>query len=256
MDEADRLHAALCTAFERLCAVLEGARFERRTGYVWLAVPAVPIPQFSGVWPIDDSAADRLADALGEIGALGLPYSVQVRRGRTPACEQRARELGLANAVEVPGMVATREDLHAPAQSDAEIIRVATADGLAQALAVAAEGFGAPPDLFAPLYLQDVAQLDGLSYYLARADGTDVSTALSFEVDGTVGIFNVATPPQHRGRGYGAVVTYAAVQDAFDRGADLAWLQSSEIGHSVYKRIGFRDVETYVLHMAPEAVAV
>jgi hypothetical protein len=47
--------------------VLDGGRFERRPGYVWLATPAVPIPQFSGVWPIDDSAADALADALGEI---------------------------------------------------------------------------------------------------------------------------------------------------------------------------------------------
>jgi ribosomal protein S18 acetylase RimI-like enzyme len=242
--------------FERLCGVLEGGRFERRPGYVWLAVPAVPIPQFSGVWPIDDSAADALVDALGEVAALALPYSVQTRRGRTPRCERRARELGLTTEVEIPGMVANQEDLRAPADSGAEIIRVETADGLAQAAAVAATGFGAPLDIFRPLYLDDVAQLDGISYYLARVGGTDVATALSLEVDGTVGIFNVATPPEHRGHGHGAAVTHAAVQEAFDRGADLAWLQSSDIGHSVYKRLGFHDVETYVIYTAPEAVVV
>jgi GNAT superfamily N-acetyltransferase len=256
LNEADRLHCGLCTVFERLCGALEGSRFERRPGYVWLAVPAIPIPQFSGVWPIDDSAADALADALGEIAALALPYSVQTRRGRTPSCERRARELGLISEVEIPSMAANRQDLRAPAESRAEIIRVATADGLAQALAVAATGFGAPPDLFAPLYLEEVAQLDGVAYYLARVGETDVATALSFEVDGAVGIFNVATPAEHRGRGYGAAVTHAAVQEAFDRGADLAWLQSSDIGHSVYKRLGFRDVETYVMYTAPEAVVV
>jgi N-acetylglutamate synthase len=254
--ESERLHASLCTAFERLCTVLEGGRFERRPGYVWLAVPAVPIPQFSGVWPVDDSAAGALEDALGEIAALGLPYSVQTRRGRTPGCERRARELGLASELEIPGMAASRQDLRAPADSGAEIIRVATAEGLAQAAAVAATGFGAPLDLFTPLYLEEVARLDGLSYYLARVGETDVATALSFEVDGTVGIFNVATPAEHRGRGYGAAITHAAVQHAFDRGADLAWLQSSDIGHSVYKRLGFRDVETYVMHTAPDAVVV
>jgi GNAT superfamily N-acetyltransferase len=153
-------------------------------------------------------------------------------------------------------MAANRADLRVPADSGAEIIRVETADGLAQAAAVAANGFGAPLDIFTPLYLEEVAQLDGISYYLARVGETDVATALSFEVEGTVAIFNVATPQEHRGHGYGAAVTHAAVQEAFDRGADLAWLQSSELGHSVYERLGFRDVETYVMYTAPEAVVV
>jgi hypothetical protein len=51
-------------------------------------------------------------------------------------------------------------------------------------------------------------------------------------------------------------VTHAAAQEAFDHGADLAWLQSSDAGHSVYKRLGFRDVETYVMYTAPEAIVV
>ena len=34
MDEALRLHLALCTVAERLAGVMEGARFERRNGYV------------------------------------------------------------------------------------------------------------------------------------------------------------------------------------------------------------------------------
>ena len=250
------MHEALCTAFERLSTAIEGARFERRPGYVWFVVPPVPIAQFNGVWPTDDSAADALGDALGEIRELGLPYSVQTRQGRTPAFERAARDLGLTGELELPGMVARPNELHGQVEVEAEIIRVVTADGLAQALATAAAGFGAPPDLLAPIYLQEVAQLDGFSHYLARAGGVDVSTAVGYLLDGTVGIFNVATPPEHRGRGYGAAVTLAAAHDAFERGADLAWLQSSAMGHSVYQRLGFRDVERYVLHTAPEAMAV
>ena len=61
------------------------------------------------------------------------------------------------------------------------------------------------------------------------------------------------TPPQHRGRGYGAAITAQVVRDGFRAGARFAWLQSSALGRPVYRRLGFRDVESYVLFAAPEA---
>jgi predicted GNAT family acetyltransferase len=61
----------------------------------------------------------------------------------------------------------------------------------------------------------------------------------------------VATPEEHRGKGYGAAITTEAVRAGFDAGADLAGLQSSPMGESVYRRIGFRKVETYTLFAPP-----
>jgi predicted GNAT family acetyltransferase len=78
-----------------------------------------------------------------------------------------------------------------------------------------------------------------------------VSTAVGYSIDGTVGIFNVATPPEFRRRGYGAAITAHAARDGLNHGADLAWLQSSSMGESVYLRLGFREVETYLLHTRP-----
>jgi hypothetical protein len=43
------------------------------------------------------------------------------------------------------------------------------------------------------------------------------------------------------------------VRDGFEAGSELAFLQSSEIGHGVYRRLGFRDVEEYVLLTRPFA---
>ena len=82
-------------------------------------------------------------------------------------------------------------------------------------------------------------------------DGRDVSTAVGFIIDGTTGIFSVATPEEHRGRGYGAAITAQAVRDGFHAGADLAGLQSSPMGESVYRRLGFREVERYTLFAPP-----
>jgi ribosomal protein S18 acetylase RimI-like enzyme len=251
--DADRLHAALCDAWSQACPALEGGRFERRPGYAWTICPPVPVPAFNSVWPEDDACASLLGEAVAEIAALGLPTAVMTWRGRTPACEEAAESMGLIASEELPAMAVTLEELGEVDVPDFEALTVATADELAQALAVAAEGFGVPPDLFAPLYDESFARLDGFHYYLGRAGGVDVTTAAGYTVGGAVGIFNVATPEQHRGHGYGAAITAKAVSDGFHAGAEFAWLQSSPIGHSVYRRIGFRDVGTYVLYTAPEA---
>jgi GNAT superfamily N-acetyltransferase len=253
MSEADRMHEALRTMTGNLCAVFEDARFEQRDGYDFLVFPPVPVPQFNAVWPRDDAAAPALEGALDEIRDLALPYSVQVRRGRTPAFEEEAARLGLTGEESLSGMAASPADLAAPDIPELEIIGVETADGLAQALAVAAAGFAAPADMLAPLYLLETASVDGLRYYLGRVDGRDVSTSVGYTLGDTVGVFNVATPPEHRGRGYGAALTVEAARDGFSAGADLAWLQASAMGFSVYRGLGFREAEDYLLLTRPEA---
>lgn len=255
MDEGSRLHLALCTVAERLAGVMEGARFERRDGYVLLAFPTFPLPSFNGVWPEKDSAAGALGDALAEVEAEGIEVGLLTRSGEMPAVAAAARDLGLTAAEPIPGMVANAGDLGRPDAAELDVLRVKTADGFAQALAIAAEGFDLPADFLAPLYMPEVTGLDGFEVYLGRADGRDVTTAASYVVDGEVGIFNVATPAEYRGRGYGAAITENAVREGFAAGADLAYLQSSAIGESVYRRLGFREVVTYVLLTRPAEVS-
>ena len=247
MTEAARVHQALRSAFERLCGLFDDARFERREGYDFIAFPPIPIAQFNGVWPLDDRAAPALSAALAELDELGLPSSVQLRRGRTPSFQAEARRLGFTNELELPGMAASADGLPSAEASGLAISRVSGGPDLDDALETAAAGFGAPATAMAPLYTPDVLALDSFSLYLGRADGAPVSTSAGLDVDDTVGIFNVATPVEHRGRGYGAALTATAAREGFDSGAELAWLQSSAMGHSLYERLGFRDVETYVL---------
>jgi len=250
MDEGLRLHLALCTVAERLAGVMERARFDRRDGYVFMSFPTLPLPSFNGVWPDDDSAASALGNALAEVEAEGIAAGVLTRSGETPAVVEAARELGLTASERIPGMVANGE-LDEPAVSELEVVRVETADGFARALALAAEGFGVPADFLAPLYMPEVTGLDGFEVYLGRVAGRAVTTAASYVVGGDVGIFNVATPAEHRGRGYGAAITGRAVREGFAAGAELAYLQASALGESVYRRLGFREVVSYELLMRP-----
>ncbi|HEY8776156.1 MAG TPA: hypothetical protein VIM33_06690 [Gaiellaceae bacterium] len=251
MNEGLRLHLALCTVAERLAGVMEGARFERRDGYVFMSFPTLPLPSFNGVWPEDDSAAGALGDALAEIEAEGFAAGVLTRSGETPAVDEAARKLGLTAAERIPGMVANAGDLEEAVVTELEVVRVETADGFAQALALAAEGFGVTADFLAPLYMPEVTGLHGFEVYVGRVAGRDVTTAASYVVGGEVGIFNVATPAEHRGRGYGATITSRAAHEGLAAGAELAYLQSSGLGESVYRRLGFREVVSYELLMRP-----
>ncbi len=99
----------------------------------------------------------------------------------------------------------------------------------------------------AALYTESLAAAPGFSVYVGRADGTAVATSVGALIGETVGVFAVATHPDFRRRGYGAAVTSHAVRNGFAQGAQLAWLQSSELGKAVYGRMGFRSVETYNL---------
>jgi ribosomal protein S18 acetylase RimI-like enzyme len=148
-------------------------------------------------------------------------------------------------------MVLTADDLREAGGRTVEITCLADAALLTEAQTVAAEGFEVPPHLMAPFYTPQIAATPGLSIYLGRVAGEPVSTATSFRHGNSVGIFNVATPATHRRSGYAAALTIRAVRDAFDAGANFAWLQSSPLGNSLYRRIGFQQVETYTLLSRP-----
>jgi GNAT superfamily N-acetyltransferase len=79
-----------------------------------------------------------------------------------------------------------------------------------------------------------------------------VSTVETSLQDGVLGVFAVATVPDARRMGIGRTITAYAVRDrAAD--ADLAFLQSSEMGHGVYLGLGFRDVATWEVWSRPRA---
>ena len=151
-----------------------------------------------------------------------------------------------------PGMTVSRDAFRGVETAQVELRRVgADAELLDMALDVTARGFGAPRTFFEPLFASGM-QAEGLDLWLAFVDGVAVSTATGLVRGDNVGIFDVATPPEHRRKGYGAVVTAAAVAHGFDAGASLAYLQASDMGFPVYEALGFRTVSTYVVQTRPK----
>ncbi len=244
------MHRALESVWGLLYGQVPGARFERR-GDLFLALhPPFPIPQCNGPWVVEDTpaAVDALAEAIAEVEAAGAQAWVQTRSGHERT-QLAAAELGLTHRETLPGMVVRPAELTPPA-GDGLAINLIDDDDVVTANTVLATSFGAPRELF-DLFAAVCAALDEATCYVGRVDGEIVATALGITVGGVTGVFNVATAAEHRGRGHGATLTARVVEDGFASGAELAYLQSSEMGHGVYRRLGFRDVEEYVLLARP-----
>jgi GNAT superfamily N-acetyltransferase len=248
--EAAEMQGALEAMWARLYMEVDGARFERRGDLIVALYPPFPIPQCNGPWVVEDtkSAVDAMAGAIAEVEAAGAWPWVQTRSGHDRT-RGAAAELGLTHIESVPGMVLQPGELVEPSGSAVEIDPIAVTE-MGATNEILAICFDAPKELF-DRFCGVFAAIDEASWYVGRVADEIVATALGITIDGVTGVFNVATAPEHRGRGHGAALTARVVQDGFHRGAKLAFLQSSNIGHSVYRRLGFRDVEEYLLLTRP-----
>jgi ribosomal protein S18 acetylase RimI-like enzyme len=91
----------------------------------------------------------------------------------------------------------------------------------------------------------DAYNAEGATWAVASDDTGPLAVACSFVAETTGGVYYVATPPEHRGRGAAAAATAFVTNEAFRHGATTVSLQSSPMGHGVYERLGFIQYESY-----------
>jgi ribosomal protein S18 acetylase RimI-like enzyme len=87
--------------------------------------------------------------------------------------------------------------------------------------------------------------------WVASVDGRPVSAAALFVGGGVAGIYNVVTVPEARGKGFGRAVTAEALEEGRRRGLRTAVLGASEMGHPMYRGLGFRDVSRLRSYTVP-----
>lgn len=120
-----------------------------------------------------------------------------------------------------------------------EYARLGVDDGLAWGKAMA-EGYGLPPEI--GLMCAALIGKSNIEAYAAVRDGKIVSTSMACLHDGLAGIYCVATLPEARGQGLGSHLTAEPLRAAAKNGYELGILQSTEMGYSVYSKLGFEDV--------------
>lgn len=250
MNVLEQAVAGLIGAWELFVRGCPGGRFEQVDGVARVET-RLPVPSFNGVWTAtEDADPRRVLAEVDDLATGSLPWNVQVRPGCSPDIVAGLQERGLQQVGDIPFMTVTADAL-TPA-AGLPLRKVVTFDDLARHLELVESAFGMPEELTRRGFPMAMLFQPGITPWLGEVDGQAVTTSLGVEVAGTVGVFNVSTPEQHRGRGYGGAATRQAIGTGLAAGAACGWLQASAMGEPVYVGLGFRTDERWSQWVLPQ----
>jgi GNAT superfamily N-acetyltransferase len=237
---SERVAAAMCGAWLDRTAAL-GGTVHRNDGIVTCltGLDAAPFnPSLVEHTPRDPAAALAAAERIYDM--VGLPFGIDLDPARDGTVRDRAADAGLRVIEERPAMLAQPSAVPDVPPPEGVVIERAE-EHLTEVAEVASAGFGGDPMINRAFVADGVFQDHCARVYLAWLGGRPVATAETSLQEGALCVSGVATVPEARRRGIGRAITARAVRDRASE-ADMAFLQSSEMGHGVYESLGFRDV--------------
>jgi hypothetical protein len=242
-DLEDRIAASMIGAWWSRAIDVQGGEVLEYDGLV-LALTNLPSDDQNvvlvGREPTDTLAALRMAEA--EFRARACQFGVKVVVGRTPSAEWAVRELGLQRILQEPVMAVSVADVaEAAPPPGVSLRRVTTPEDRAAAVDVEMQVFGTRREIAEALVPASVADDPHVRAYVATLAEGPVAGAHARRHEQTVGIFGVGTVERARRRGIGGALTSLVVRDHANV-ADLAWLESSDLGRPMYERLGFRTI--------------
>jgi GNAT superfamily N-acetyltransferase len=126
-----------------------------------------------------------------------------------------------------------------------QIRRVESDRDLAAFRTVISRGFGMELEGVTRFVRADLMRDAEVECYLGILDGEPVASSTLVYSGRVAGVYNVATMPEARRRGFGEALTWHAIGRGAAYGCDMAALQASEMGRPIYERMGFRLVSPY-----------
>lgn len=194
------------------------------------------------------ASAEDSVRGLAPLVSGGRPSAVLRYGPSRPGVEEAIRAAGFTSQPPMPAMAADIDALGPtelpPRMRFEAIAEVPDRDGWIEAFAA---GYALPVEvagLFGP-----TERVEGCQWFAIRASEGIVATSLLVLDRGLAGIYCVATRPEARGQGLGAHATAEPLRLARALGYRVGVLQSSEAGHSIYRRLGFSDVGAVALDM-------
>ena len=198
--------------------------------------------------PVDSvpDLEDRLHRAANHFRSRGTRWSLwvcedwlsgPVRRVLSRKCEVASLRL----CADMPGMAAARLRGVKRALPKLDIVRVESERALSDFHGIGAVCFHVPMDWFTEVFDSDMpAARSRFSCWVGYLNGLPVTTAACVRTGGVLGLYNVATAPDHRRHGFAEAITRHVVEAEGE--ADLLVLQSTAHGLGLYERMGFRSV--------------
>ena len=215
----------------------------RLTPQASLALSGEPIGDLN--WAIIDEGPQEettLREFAAILDARRLPSTVLMPEGVSNRLASVATELGLQSAGQMPWMTFEGISQTQVEPGDHAVERIDSQQGLRAFSKIIARTFGYPQDsvdrMFHPLWLEG----PGVDAFLALRNGDAASAVASFRAGSVVGIWAMATLPEHQRKGAGRAALCYAISYHRCRGAKLFYLGATEAGKYLYDRVGFRTI--------------
>ena len=204
--------------------------------------------------PVEDVAEleDRLHHARNHFRSRAMRWSLwicedwltkPVRRVLSQKCER----VDLRLCAEMPGMAAKRLRGAKRVLPHLEYARVESERALSDFHGIGAVCFHVPMDWFTEVFDSKMpAVRPRFTCWVGYLNGLPVVTAACVRTGKVLGLYNVATAPDHRKRGFAEAITRHVVETEGD--ADLLVLQSTAHGFGLYERLGFRPVTRVLVY--------
>jgi ribosomal protein S18 acetylase RimI-like enzyme len=197
----------------------------------------------------------RLEMTRRHFRSRNIPWALWVCEGwLAPAVQRRLTQTceryGLRLSSELPGMMA--QDISRPKRPlpALEVRRVESERTLADFRGIGSVCFHVPPPWFNEVFNESMPVAHaGFVCWVGYWGGVPVSTAATVAGDGVIGLYNIATAPEHRRTGFAEAITRHAIAAAADEcGSARLVLQSTSGGFSLYERLGFRTVTRILVY--------
>jgi ribosomal protein S18 acetylase RimI-like enzyme len=171
----------------------------------------------------------------------------------TPSIQRKLSRIcetfGLRLSAEMPGMKAERIRPPLGALPELEFRRVETVESLDDFRAIGSTCFHVPIAWFGEVFDEGVMAQRKFACWVGYRNGAPVATAATVASADVTGIYNVATAPEHRRRGYGEAITRHAIDAAVREGdPGRLVLQSTSLGQRIYLRMGFEPIARVLVY--------
>jgi GNAT superfamily N-acetyltransferase len=175
--------------------------------------------------------------------------SVELVVERAAALEEALRRRGWRLTEEEPALVMEGAPATLPAPpAELTVRRVDDAAGLEDFFAVGRNGPRHVPSA-------EAARDPRVAVLVGYVDGEAVASARTSLHGAVADVMGVRTRPEHRRRGYGTAMTWAAVGAARDAGCSAFLLTATEMGYPLYLKMGFVPICTLRSYEPAEAGA-
>jgi ribosomal protein S18 acetylase RimI-like enzyme len=221
----------------------------------------IPRPMFNGVYALrldEKNLEKEVSETVEFFRSRGVPHMWWVGPSSTAGIEELLAGHGLMklewdNAAMAIDLRQLNESKlrELSERSGADVKRINTEEDLdkwSKVFGAAFQNDELTYEVFHSVF-KSLLEREACSFFLAEIDGEPVGGSSSALKAGVVGIYNVGTLEEHRGKGIGQLVSLVALHEAKNQGYEIGVLSSSELGFNVYQKLGFKEYFRYRLYV-------